>query len=103
MNLAADANHAWRSVKFKAKDESATAFVKTAIVVNVASSKLTFAFSIGHPSDALPSSRSIVPYYEMPLYRTNGDVLVPGRKLTVDKGGRFTIPTAVDVRCNNTK
>jgi hypothetical protein len=54
------------------------------------SSTLTFTFLTGHPTDALPS-RNVIPYYEMPIYRTVGSETLPSRKLTVDNGGKFQV------------
>ena len=54
----------------------------------------------GHPTDQLPS-RNIVPFYELPLYRTAGDKRLPARVLTLDDKGIFTSPTEVELRSNN--
>ena len=97
MNLSADANRAWRSVRF---ESGAASLRKTATVSAVANSSLTFTFLTGHPSDVLPS-RNIVPYFEMPVYRTSSQNVIAGRTLRVGADGRFTIPVSTVVRSNN--
>ena len=67
MNMAPNANRAWRSVKFT----TAAGTLKNAYVQSVQNSELKFTFLTGHPTDQLPS-RNIVPYYELPIYRTTG-------------------------------
>jgi hypothetical protein len=67
MNMAPNANRAWRSVKFTA---AAGSLIKNAYVQSVQNSELKFTFLTGHPTDQLPS-RNIVPYYELPIYRTS--------------------------------
>ena len=99
MNMAANANRAWRGVKFVSGDGVAT-LKKNATVERFNSSKLTFTFLTGHPTDQLPS-RNIVPYYELPIYRTSGYETLPARSLTVDKGGLFAQPVSKEVRSNN--
>ena len=82
MNMAPNANRCWRSVKFKKTLTTLPPVVvstdyyldKTATVYKFHESKLTCTFISGHPSDALPS-RNIVPYYELPCYRTVGKIL----------------------------
>ena len=55
---------------------------KTATIEQFNSSTLSFTFMTGHPSDVLPS-RSIVPYYEMPIYKTQGPSDISARELQV--------------------
>ena len=88
MNMASDANRAWRSVTFPITDGVASEgralvgpFTKTAVVHSVASSALTFTFLTGHATDRLPA-RNIVPYHELPICRTTGTVTLPPRVLT---------------------
>ena len=52
----------------------------------VATSELKFTVLSGHPAYMLPS-RNSAPYYELPLYRTQGYVDVPKRSLLVDNLG----------------
>ena len=98
MNLAANANRAWRSVKFHGAGNNHMA--KTATVERFDSSSLTFTFLTGHPTDQLPS-RNIVPYYELPVYRTTGPATIAGRPLKVDATGAFPTPVSQQVRSNN--
>ena len=93
-NMASDANRAWRSVKFPTTDGvggAAGLFTKTAVVYAVASLALTLTFLAGHSSDRLPS-RNIVPYHELPIYRTPGTVALPARTLSCDTTGLFAPP-----------
>ena len=64
MKMAANANRAWRSMKFKS-NEGAAALIQNASIQSVADSQLTFTLITGHPTDQLPS-RNICPYYELP-------------------------------------
>ena len=41
-----------------------------------------------------------MPYYELPIYRTMGQVDLPARSLTVNKGGPFTLAASKEVRSN---
>ena len=99
MNMASNANRAWRSMKFK-NSTGARSFIKNAYIQKVADSSLTFTFITGHPTDQLPS-RNIVPYYELPIYRTAGPMLIPKRSLVVDNGGAFSTPATYEVKSNN--
>ena len=108
MNMAPNANRCWRSVKFKKTITTQGPPVvstdyyldKTASVYKFHESKLTFTFISGHPSDALPS-RNLVPYYELPIYRTTGKNTLPARKLYTNLGGRFDDVQTYDEICNN--
>ena len=62
MNMMSNANRAWRSVRFPGR---------TAQIESFENSQLTFQFITLHASELLPS-RNVVPYYEMPVYRTTG-------------------------------
>ena len=110
MNLASNANRAWRSVKFREVPPDAPAqLIKTATVVDFKSSQLTFTFLTGHSSDLLPS-RNIIPYYELPIYRTQGPVTIDGRLVTangtttcnnlVNLGGKFEDFKTYEVKSN---
>ena len=99
MNMAATANRAWRSMKFKNNDGAAT-LLKNASIQSVADSQLTFTFITGHPTDQLPS-RNICPYYELPIYRTPGPMTIPKRSLVVDNGGAFSNVPTFEVRSSN--
>ena len=90
------ANRAWRSCKLRSNNTVArrpgvyTWLTKTATVTEFRSSELTFTFLTGHPTDVLPS-RNIIPYYEMPIYKTTGWTDILARKLQIDATGRFEI------------
>ena len=79
-NMAANANRAWRCARF-GSNQLPTA-CKTAVVDNFANSTLTFQFLTAHPSLRL-SSRNIVPYYELPIYKTVQSAILPARNLTL--------------------
>ena len=68
MNMMSNANRAWRSVRFPGRTGD---FAKTAQIESFENSQLTFQFITPHASELLPS-RTVVPYYEMPVYRTTG-------------------------------
>jgi hypothetical protein len=68
------ANRAWRS----AADVDAMDIRKTATVVSYEDSQLIFQFITPHASDML-DPRNVVPYYEIPVYKTTGFQDLPGR------------------------
>ena len=67
-----NANRAWRSAKFRGD--------KTATVTEFRDSQLLFQFITPHASDML-DPRNVVPYYEIPVYRTTGFSDLAGRNL----------------------
>jgi len=68
------ANRAWRS----AADAYGMDIRKTAAVVSYEDSQLIFQFITPHASDML-DPRNVVPYYEIPVYKTTGFQHLPGR------------------------
>ena len=104
MNLASNANRAWRSVKFNntvIPGQNYTWLTKSAYIEQITSSTLTFTFLTGHPTDQLPS-RNIVPYYELPVYKTSGPKTIAGRTtLNVDATGKFAKPISEVITSNN--
>ena len=66
-----NANRAWRS---------ASNLTKTATVVSYEDSQLLFQFITPHASDML-DPRNVVPYYEIPIYKTTGFQDLPGRQI----------------------
>jgi len=52
---------------------------KTATVVSYEDSQLLFQFITPHASDML-DPRNVVPYYEIPIYKTTGFQDLPGRR-----------------------
>ena len=93
MNMAPNANRAWRSVKFTT---AAGSRMTNAYVQSGQNSELKFTFLTGHPTDQLPS-RNIVPYYELPIYRTAGRFDVPKRSLLAVSYTHLTLPTNREV------
>ena len=67
MNMLSNANRAWRSVRFV---DGADIYVKSAVVTDFTDSTLLFQYLTPHASEMLPS-RNVIPYYELPVYRTN--------------------------------
>ena len=77
MNMASSANRAWRCA-INAQAEGA--YSKSATVAQFTDSQLLFQFLSPHPADYL-APRNVVPYYEMPIYRTNNVPALVGRTL----------------------
>ena len=69
MNIAANASRAWRAAQFGT-------FTKTATVESFSDSQLLFQFLTPHASDML-EPRNVVPYYELPIYRTSNFSTIP--------------------------
>ena len=65
-----NANRAWRSARYNMK-------TKTATIVEFEDSQLVFQFITPHASDML-DPRNVVPYYELPIYKTTGFETLPG-------------------------
>ena len=71
MNMAASANRAWRCAILGQEGIAAANVYKKEITIDkFVDSPLLFQFLMPHPSDLL-EPRNVVPYYEMPIYRTN--------------------------------
>lgn len=98
MNLASNANRAWRSVDFI--NPNGGFITKSAFLEKVTSSSLSFTFLTGHPTDKLPS-RNIVPYYELPVYRTTGSKSIAARTLLSDATGAFQAAPSISIASNN--
>ncbi|MFM7979877.1 MAG: phage major capsid domain-containing protein, partial [Candidatus Fonsibacter sp.] len=73
MVMNGNANRAWRSARYL------TYIRKTATVVSYEDSQLIFHFLTPHSSDML-DPRNIVPYYELPVYKTTGFENLPSRQ-----------------------
>ena len=71
MNMAASANRAWRCAILGQEGVlAANVYKKEITIEKFVDSTLLFQFLTPHPSDLL-EPRNVVPYYEMPIYRTN--------------------------------
>ena len=83
------ANRAWRSATDSENDD----IRKTATVVLSEDSQLIFQFLTPHASDML-GPRNVVPYYEIPIYKTTGFKNLPGRnnRGRVASDGSFPSP-----------
>ena len=76
MVLSGSANRAWRCATFPGA--SGNPAIKTATVESFQNSRLLFQFITPHASDML-DPRNVVPYYEVPVYKTTGNLALPGR------------------------
>ena len=87
MVMNGNANRAWRSAR------QITNIIKTATVVGYEDSQLIFQFITPHASDML-DPRNVVPYYELPVYKTTGFQTLPFRPLwgQADEAGAFNEP-----------
>ena len=97
MNMMSNANRAWRCACLT------PGYTKTVTIDSFSNSTLLFQFLTPHPSDFL-ESRNVVPYYELPVYRTsNFNDLPPGRALygQPDPTGLFADPAAVTLSSSN--
>ena len=112
MNMQSNANRAWRSVKF-ANDGTAgttanTFYTKTASIHSFEESRLVFTFITPHASQAL-ESRNVVPYYELPVYRTTNFEELPARAVTpagtggwrLQENGTFEKPPTKTLQSSN--
>ena len=76
MNMASTANRAWRGAMFPG-DENPN-YSKEVSIEKLEESLLYFQYLTPHPSDLL-MPRNVVPYYELPIYRTTNIPEMPGR------------------------
>ncbi|MFM7989281.1 MAG: hypothetical protein ACKPKO_59205 [Candidatus Fonsibacter sp.] len=74
MVMNGNANRAWRTARQYFNEH------KTATVVSYEDSQLIFQFITPHSSDML-DPRDVVPYYEIPVYKTTGFQDLPCRPL----------------------
>ena len=74
MVLTGNANRAWRCAK------CLTGAEKTVSVLRFENSQLLFQFLTPHASDML-DPRNVVPYYEVPIFKTAGSSDLPGRQV----------------------
>ena len=95
MNIASNANRAWRSAIFPQGDGGQ--YSKSVTIDNFADSTLLFQFLTPHSSDLL-EPRNVVPYYELPIYRTtNFDILPPRALFGPVSYTHLTLPTIYSV------
>ena len=102
MNMAANANRAWRcSVGPTDPVQAPTNYKKEATIFSFTDSTLLFQFLTPHPSDML-EPRNVVPYYELPIYRTTSLNTIPARanygQITA---GVFNEPASVHLDSSN--
>ena len=99
MNITSNPSRAWRS----AKEDWTSAYVKRATVDSFSNSQLIFTFLTPHASDML-EPRNVVPYYELPLYRTVGNNTVAAREAAQwypDATGKLVEPTWQTLQSSN--
>jgi hypothetical protein len=89
MNIAPTANRAWRCADTSG-DKTAPAYNKVATIESFTDSQLTFTFLTPHATDLL-EPRNVVPFYELPIYRTSNLVDLPAANTEIDyiQGGIF--------------
>jgi hypothetical protein len=99
MNLLSNANRAWRSVRLPGVGGD---FTKNVTVDDFQEFKLIFQFMTPHASELLPS-RNVVPYYELPVYKTtNMTATIPARgDGQVLGSGEFGNPEIITINSAN--
>ena len=90
MNIAPTADRSWRSAN-TVTDTVSPAFIKTATIESFTDSQLIFTFLTPHASDLL-EPRNVVPFYELPVYRTSNLVDVPAVSTALQADGTFLEP-----------
>jgi hypothetical protein len=99
MNIASNANRAWRSAIYPIEEN---AYTKNVTIDSFADSTLLFQFLTPHPSDLL-EPRNVVPYYELPIYRTTNFDILPPRALfgQVTATGAFADNVTMTLQSSN--
>ena len=94
MVLTGNANRAWRC--------AALAGTKTATVHSFTNSQLLLQFLTPHASDML-DPRNVVPYYEIPIFKTSGNDDLPGRinMGQPNSAGEFVNPEVKTITSSN--
>ena len=89
MNIAPTANRAWRCANTVA-NKLVAPLIKTATVDSFTDSQLIFTFLTPHASDLL-EPRNVVPFYELPIYRTSNlvDLTAANTEIDYANGGIF--------------
>ena len=98
MNMAPSANRAWRSA---IQGWEGGNYRKNVTVSAFTDSQLLFQFLTPHPSDLL-EPRNVVPYYELPIYRTTSLPLLTCRPhFGQMQAGVFTEPVSTTLYSSN--
>ena len=99
MVLSGNANRAWRCATFPGVAGNA---IKTATVDSFQNSRLLFQFITPHASDML-DPRNVVPYYEVPVFKTTGNLALPSRvsRGQASDASAFVSPEVRTVTCSN--
>ena len=87
MNIAPAANRAWRCAITHPQGNSIN-YVKTATVDSFTDSQLIFAFLTPHATDLL-EPRNVVPFYELPIYRTSNLITLDAADTNMNAQGSF--------------
>ena len=100
MVLTGSANRAWRCASFTGADGNPA--IKTATVVGFQNSQLLFQFITPHASDML-DPRNVVPFYEVPVFRTKSNLTLPGRlaRGQASDAGTFVAPEVRTITSSN--
>jgi len=77
MNIAPNANRAWRSAAW---DNTSGVSKKSVSIHSFTESRLLFQFLTPHASDML-DPRNVVPFYELPIYRSTNHPALPTRPI----------------------
>jgi len=98
--MTGNANRAWRCALFN--NAGGNPSIKTATVDSFVNSRLLFQLITPHASDML-DPRNVVPYYEVPVFRTTGNLTLPGRRFRgqADDAGTFAAPEVRTVTSSN--
>ena len=93
-NMTPTANRAWRCAQFR------PATLKTVSVSRFEDSQLLFQFLTPHASDML-DPRNVVPFYELPIYRTSNFPILPAAIKVPSLIGEFASPASVTLNSSN--
>ena len=101
MNMSPNANRAWRSATWY-NPATGSPTPKTATIVGFDSSQLLFQFLTPHASDML-DPRNVVPFYELPVYRTSNLAALPARQNYghANTDGKFDAAPSVTIQSSN--
>ena len=100
MVMTGNASRAWRCATFPGVGGNPA--INTATVESFQNSRLLFQFITPHASDML-DPRNVVPYYEVPVFRTTGNLALPGRvsRGQASDAGLFVSPEVRTVTSSN--
>ena len=94
INMLSNCNRTWRSVS------TVPTYTKTASIVKVTDSTLYMEFLTPKASDML-ESRNVVPFYQMPVFKSNNYQAIEGRPDGITTAGTFPINRSVPITSNS--